>query len=138
MSRRSGRDRRHTVPGRDRPIFVRCSPEEYTAIAAAAAEVGLTPSGYVAEAAVAAASARSVAAGQIHRDAVQALMASRAQLRRYGNNVNQAVRAMNAGADAPPWLQRAVELADTAVVRIDVLVGELSRNASTGRATPRR
>jgi hypothetical protein len=61
-------------------------------------------------------------------------MASRAQLRRYGNNVNQAVRAMNAGADPPPWLQRAVELADTAVVRIDVLVGELSRNGSTGRA----
>jgi uncharacterized protein (DUF1778 family) len=121
MNARVGRDRSHAVPRRPRPIFVRFSEEEYAAIAAAAAGVGLTPSGYVAETAVAAALGRSSAAGLADRDAIRALMAARAQLRRYGNNVNQAVRAMNAGAALPPWLRQAVALADRVVVRIDVL-----------------
>ena len=54
-------------------------------------------------------------------------MASRAQLRRYGNNVNQAVRALNAGAEPPEWLASAIDLANRVVGTIDGNVQVLVR-----------
>jgi uncharacterized protein (DUF1778 family) len=59
-----GVDRRHHYPGRTTQVFVRLSNDEYDDIAAAAARVDLTPSGYVAEAALAAARAVVPAEGQ--------------------------------------------------------------------------
>ena len=37
-------------------------------------------------------------------------MAIRAQLRRYGNNLNQAARILHAGGDPPEWLSGAITL----------------------------
>ena len=53
------------------------------------------------------------------------LMATRAQLRRYGNNVNQIARTLNAGAEPPEWLTSAIALTDRVVHNIDRAVQDL-------------
>ena len=123
MTARQGRDRRHSRPRRPRPIFIRCSEDEYAALAAAAASSGLTPSGYAAEAAVAAAHSRldSLPDPTLARE----LIATRAQLRRYGNNLNQAARTLNAGGDPPEWLKNAIALTDRVIHNIDEAVQDL-------------
>jgi len=120
----SGRHRRHLVDGRERRINVRLDAVEYTDVLAAAKRSGLTPSGFTAEVALAAARR----AGQMPRDDVEAvreLMATRAQLRRYGNNLNQAARMLNAGGGPPEWLESAIALTDRVVQRIDKAVQEV-------------
>ena len=52
-------------------------------------------------------------------------MAGRTQLRRYGNNLNQAARILNAGGDPPEWLKNAIALTDRVVHGIDCVVQEL-------------
>jgi hypothetical protein len=59
------------------------------------------------------------------RRVVLELLASRAQLRRYGNNLNQAARILNAGGDPPEWLQNAIALTDRVVHSIDRAVEEV-------------
>ena len=114
----ASRDRRHGTPRRVHQIYVRCSHAEYDAIRAAAISAGLTPGRYAAEAALAAARASSLPTTD-RRDVVIELMAARAQLRRYGNNLNQAARILNAGGDPPEWLKNAIALTDRAVQRVD-------------------
>ena len=123
MTARQGRDRRHSRPGRPRPIFIRCSENEYATLAAAAASSGLTPSGYAAEAALAAARDRQDSLPD--PVLVRELLATRAQLRRYGNNLNQAARILPAGGDPPEWLRTAIALTDRVVHKIDRTVQDL-------------
>ena len=123
MTARQGRDRRHSRPRRPRPIFIRCSEDEYAALAAAAAASGLTPSGYAAEAALA--TARDRVDSLPDPGLVRELLTTRAQLRRYGNNLNQAARILNAGGDPPEWLTSAVALTDRVVHDIDRAVQDL-------------
>jgi hypothetical protein len=52
-------------------------------------------------------------------------MATRAPLRRYGKNLNQAARVLNAGGDQPEWLPHAIAMANRAVEMIDQTVDEL-------------
>ena len=59
------------------------------------------------------------------------LMAARAQLRRYGNNVNQIARILNAGGEPPESVSSALELTDRTVARIDSAVTDLSRSRRT-------
>ena len=120
----ASRDRRHGTPRRIHQIYVRCSQAEYDAIRAAAISVGLTPGGYAAEAALAAARASSLPTTD-RRDVVIELMTARAQLRRYGNNLNQAARVLNAGGDPPEWLKSAIALTDRVVHSIDKAVQEV-------------
>jgi hypothetical protein len=54
-------------------------------------------------------------------------MSARAQLRRYGNNLNQIARVLNAGGDAPEWLPHTVQLTNTVVARIDTTVEDLTK-----------
>ena len=56
---------------------------------------------------------------------VRELIATRAQLRRYGNNLNQAARILNAGGDPPEWLQSAIALTDRVVQNIDQAIQDL-------------
>lgn len=49
------RSRRYSIPGRDHRTHVRFTADEYAELAAAAERTGLTPTGYVGEAALAAA-----------------------------------------------------------------------------------
>jgi len=114
----ASRDRPHGTPRRVHQIYVRCSPTEYDAIRTAAISAGLTPGGYAAEAALAAARAITPVNGP-EREVLLELMTTRAQLRRYGNNLNQAARILNAGGDPPEWLRNAITLTDQVVQRID-------------------
>jgi hypothetical protein len=51
----TARSRRYSTPGRDHRVFVRLTAGEYAELAAAAQRAGLTTTGYVGEAALAAA-----------------------------------------------------------------------------------
>jgi hypothetical protein len=114
----ASRDRPHGTPRRVHQIHVRCSQAEYDAIRAAAISAGLTPGGYAAEAALAAARA-STPVTRPEREVLLELITARAQLRRYGNTLNQAARILNAGGDPPEWLTNAIALTDRVVERID-------------------
>ena len=97
-------------------------------MAAAARRTGLTPSGYAAEAAWAAAHQSDPPSAGPWREALTEVMAARAQVRRFGVNVNQAVRVLNATGEAPEWLDRAVALTASAVIRLDAVAEDLSRH----------
>lgn len=125
--RRCGRDRVHHVPGRPRQIKLRYSEVELADVAAAARRAGLTPSGFAAEAALAAARGTQPPSSEPWREALTEVMAARAQVRRFGANVNQAVRALNATGESPQWLARAVALAARAVADLDEAAGHLAR-----------
>lgn len=124
---RAGRDRRHSFPGRRHSILLRCTDEEYADLTAAAARSGLTPSGYAAEAAVAAARDNAPPASEPWREALNEVMQARAQVRRFGTNVNQAVRALNATGEPPEWLARAVTFTTSAVQQLDQAATVLAR-----------
>jgi hypothetical protein len=126
-SRGPGRDREHRLPGRCRQLKVRYSDEELAHVVAAAMRSGLTPSGFTAEAALAAARGTRPPDCEPWREALTEVMAARAQVRRFGTNVNQAVRALHGSGEAPEWLDRAVALASRAVDRLDVAAAELCR-----------
>ena len=127
VRRRCGRDRVHHLPGRLRQIKLRYSEAELADVSAAARRAGLTPSGFAAEAALAAARATAPPASEPWREALTEVMAARAQVRRFGANVNQAVRALNATGEPPEWLARAVALAAKAVAELDASATELAR-----------
>ena len=125
----ASRDRPHGTPRRIHQIYVRCSQAEYDAIRAAAIATGLTPGGYAAEAALAAAKAQTPPTG-VERQVLLELMTTRAQLRRYGNNLNQAARSLNAGNNAPAWLGDSIALANRVVDHIDVAASGLCKPVS--------
>ncbi len=94
----ASRHREHRFPGRRRPVQVRFDEEEFAAIALAAGRAGLTPTGYVGAVALAAARGTVPPAPSATQRALAELMQARAQVRRFGGNVNQAVAALNATA----------------------------------------
>ena len=121
------RHREHRFPGRRRPVSVRFAVEEFAAVELAAGRAGLTPTGFVGAAALAAATGSAGPAASESREALAELMAARAAVRRFGVNVNQAVAALNATGEAPDWLGRAVEAAVRAVARVDAAAEALMR-----------
>jgi hypothetical protein len=115
----AGRDRDHQRPARPRVLKLRLSDEEFADVETAASQAGLTPSGYAAEAALAAARGGRPPVPDPWRQALAEVMDARTQVRRFGVNVNQAVRVLNATGEAPEWFGRAVALTDRAVERLD-------------------
>ena len=113
------RHRAHSFPGRRRPVQVRFGENEYAAIALAAGRAGLTPTGYVGAVALAAARGTVPPAPSQTQAALAELMQARAQVRRFGGNVNQAVAALHSTGEAPEWLAEAVELTARAVRLVD-------------------
>ena len=107
--RRAPRPRLRQHAQRDQVRSVRLTRDELRAVQQAAAEVGLTTAGFLADAAVAVARAQHGPGSWIvdQRGLVQELMTATAQLARVGNNLNQAVRALNSGGQAP-YLDEAV------------------------------
>jgi hypothetical protein len=124
--RAAGRDRAH-LPGRSRQVKLRYSEDELADVAAAASRSGLTPAGFAAEAALAAARGTSPPASEPWREALLEVIAARTQVRRFGSNVNQAVRALHGTGEAPDWLDRAVAVTARAVERLDGAAADLSR-----------
>jgi len=123
----AARHRQHRFPGRDTVVKVRYAADEHAAVASAAGQAGLTTAGYVACAALAAATDSPAPTQAPLRELLSELLAARTALRRYAVNVNQAVAALNSGADAPVWLQRAAAGASRAVARVDEVTAQVSR-----------
>jgi hypothetical protein len=131
---RSGRDRRHQSPRRRRTVAAAFTDAEYAALAAAARRVGLTPTGFCAQAALA--SAESPANGTLppigadpRMEALAQTQVELAALRtavvRVGTNLNQAVAAMQAKGEAPVWLRHVVEQCGRALAAIDDTASQL-------------
>ena len=100
-------------------LTLRYSAAEYADIRDAAQAAGVTATSYAADAAIAAARGRAGEVNGMDRQVMLELLATRAQLRRYGNNLNQAARILNAGGDPPEWLRNAIALTDRIVQRVD-------------------
>lgn len=118
---------------RIRQITVSYDDDEYTAIQTAARQAGLTPTGYVAEAAIATATDRDAPAADPARLLLAELMAARTQVRRFAVNVNQAVHQLNGTGDPPAWLDRSVDITTRAVERLDELALQISASLPGGR-----
>lgn len=123
----AARHRQHRFPGRDKVVKVRYDADEHAAVASAAGQAGLTTAGYVASAALAAATESPPPTQAPLRELLSELLAARTALRRYAVNVNQAVAALNSGAEVPVWLQRAAAGASRAVARVDEVTVQVSR-----------
>jgi uncharacterized protein (DUF1778 family) len=121
------RHRQHRFPGRDKVVKVRYGADEHAAVASAAGQAGLTTAGYVASAALAAATDSPPPTQAPLRELLTELLAARTALRRYAVNVNQAVAALNSGEEVPVWLQRAAARASRAVTRVDEVTVQVSR-----------
>lgn len=124
--RRGGAHRQHLRPGRRRHIQIRLDDNEYAAIAAAAADIGLTPTGYTAEVVVATARGTSVEA--------QALPTSRltwlAQVQRELFIVRIAlidIAAANHDDQSPIPPAMLISRCADAVQRLDDAVAEIDR-----------
>jgi uncharacterized protein (DUF1778 family) len=133
--RATGRDRRHLTPRRPRQVKIRYTDDEYATLADAARLAGLTATGYAAEAALAAATNAVPPSTAPWRVVLAELMAARGQVRRFGSNVNQAARALNALGEAPDWLDRAVEVTERAVTRLDEAAAAVAASARADRRT---
>jgi hypothetical protein len=123
----AARHRQHRFPGRDKVVKVRYDADEHAAVASAAGQAGLTTAGYVASAALAAATDSPPPTQAPLRELLSELLVARTALRRYAVNVNQAVAALNSGAEVPVWLQRAAAGASRAVARVDEVTVQVSR-----------
>ncbi len=121
------RDRAHRFPGRRNALKVLYDDVELASVRAAAQLAGLTPTGYVAAAALSLSGAGVAPATSVDRALLAELLQGRTALRRYGVNLNQAVAAMNSGGSAPVWLVQAVSGCARASARMDRASVELSR-----------
>jgi hypothetical protein len=135
--RAPGRDRDHQRPARPRQVKLRVSQDEYATIAGAARDAGLTPSGYAAETALAAAAGADPPSAVPWRTALAELIEARTQVRRIGTNINQAARAINADGEPPTWLEHALTITERAIQSLDVSAAALQRLASTHPAAHR-
>jgi hypothetical protein len=148
---RTGRYRPHEFPARPCRIAPSFTAEEYEAIAKAAARVGLTPTGFCAQSAIAAASPppphtgpaatgdgahaggnRSGPAGRDERrEALASAQAELAETRiavvRIGTNLNQAVRILNTTGEAPVWLRHVAEICARALRGVDEAASRVHR-----------
>ena len=121
------RHRKHLRPGRSHLLRVSYSDDELDALRSAAERTGLTLTGYVAAAALAAAQGPAVAApAPVSREVLGELILARAQVRRFGSLLNQVAARLNSGKEPPVWLDRAVALGERAVARVDNAAARIS------------
>ena len=123
------RYRPHAATARSEQLRLRLTAAELDILREAAARAGLTPSGYAAEAAVAAAHGVEAPTLAPWREALRELMLLRGQLRRIGSNLNQASRAINVDGQAPIWLERLCGLVERNVAQVDAATEALRRLA---------
>ncbi|MEV7864667.1 mobilization protein [Streptomyces sp. NPDC088124] len=125
--RKAGKGKSRPRDKKQRPAHsVRLNGQELDIIQSGADHVGMSVAGFLAHSALAAARDQSRTAAMIatERDILTALFGVRRQLGWAGSNVNQAVKALNSGADAPHFaaaltdLQRAARAVQRAADRI--------------------
>jgi hypothetical protein len=130
---RTGRDRRHLFPGRERRISPSFSADEHAEVTAAARRSGLTPTGFCAVASLAAARGEtgtavpSSAEYEALRDLQADLFDVRTAVNRVGANLNQTVTALNATGDAPQWLRTVAAMCGRTLSAVDEVVSTLHR-----------
>lgn len=127
-----GRDRRHQYPGRPRRIAPTFTEQETAELRQAAAAAGLTPTGFLAEAGLAAARGIERPAGldplrEALADLQVELFDVRTAVGRIGTNLNQAVAAFHATGDAPDWLVRSAALCEQRMARVDETIALVDR-----------
>ncbi|GGM86397.1 hypothetical protein ACFFX1_34140 [Dactylosporangium sucinum] len=131
-----GSDRRHQFPGRQRRVNLRFDEEEHRDVVGAADRAGLTPAGFCATAALAAARGTTPPGGRVPGTAVtrhelaelqRELFAARTAIIRTGTNLNQALAALNATGEAPVWLGLAVARCERSLGQLDLLVADVDR-----------
>ncbi|WP_213454912.1 hypothetical protein [Rhizomonospora bruguierae] len=131
-----GADRRHQFPGRRQRINLRLDDTEHGDVVAAASRAGLTPTGFCADAALAAARGNTAPGSLIAGTGVtraelatlqRELFAARTAITRTGTNLNQATAALNATGEAPVWLDHAVRRCVQALDKLDALVADIDR-----------
>jgi hypothetical protein len=128
---RAGRDRDHLFPGRGWRAGPTFNQDERAVIVAVAKAADLTPTGYIASAALAHARGECAGTGggvgstlggdglEVLRQVLGELFETRTALNRVGTNLNQAVAAFNATGQPPVWLADAVRLVTRAVTMVD-------------------
>jgi hypothetical protein len=129
----SARHRRHRAnntgrrSGGGRHISLWYDNNEYGDVAAAAARTGLTPTSFVAAAALAVARDAKPPVPSPMRDLLVEFNAARTLVGRFGTNVNQAVATLHTTGEPPPALIRAVEVCTRAAERLDRVVARMQR-----------
>lgn len=132
----TARYRGHVDAPRSCQVRLRFTPAELEAVTAAADRAQLTPSGYAAETAVAAALRLAAPSPTPWDDGLTELALTRSQLRRIGANLNQAARILNVDGVAPIWLERACWIVQRSVSRLDAATAEVHHLARR-RTSPR-
>jgi hypothetical protein len=129
----AGRRRSQDSTRRSLRLTPRFSVQERAEIEVAAASVGMTVTGFCAEAALTAARRLPMSYGAARdREALarlqRQLFEARTAVNRFGNNVNQAVAALHSTGQPPvEALAHAVALCARAVRNVDELIDELHR-----------
>lgn len=130
-TRPRGRDRSHRGSGRPHRVNARFTDSELSEIETAAAAVGMTPTGFLAEAGLAAARGAPPAALDPMRESLAQLEVelfdTRVAVGRIGTNLNQAVSALNATGQAPAWLERVAWLCEQRMLRLDAVISRVDR-----------
>jgi uncharacterized protein (DUF1778 family) len=129
-----GRPRSYLRSGRTLRLNVRFSKQERAEIDVAAAAIGMTPTGFAAEAALLAARGTpmtldaTLAQRETFARLQRQLFEARTAVNRFGNLVNQAVAALHATGQPPiEALAHATALCTRAVRNLDDLIDELHR-----------
>lgn len=133
---RTGTNRRSPkATPRSKQVFVRLSESEHEDLAVAAQRADLTTTTtFVAEAALAAARnlpgpadpAASITRAEL-AELQHELFATRSEVARVGNNLNQAAKLLNSLGRTPTWLDEAVAHCDATLAHIDDVASEIDR-----------
>jgi len=120
--------RAHQRPGRPHRLHLRLSGQELSLLEAAAAQAGLTVTGFAAKAAVAAASDGDGPgpSGDL-RELQRELFAARRSVTLFGSNVNQAAAAWHSTGELPEWAAEAVRRCQQAVDLLDEVTARIHR-----------
>jgi hypothetical protein len=131
-----GIDRRHRFPGRQHRIHLRFDPDEHRDVTDAAARAGLTPTGFCAETALAAArrltgpDQPAMTSGLTRAEVAtlqRGLFAVRNTLVRLATALAEAITAFHDHDPTPPWLGAAVSAAEQALAGVDRIVAVIDR-----------
>jgi hypothetical protein len=142
-----GHDRTHQFPGRERRINLRLDAAEHDEIVDAAGRLGITPSGFCAESALAAARGLTPPGGLIPGTGITREELAQLQRKLFhaenlvniaGRNLNQAVAALNATGVAPNWLELAVRRHEQTAEVLESVVEEIDNRLRRAERMPRR
>jgi hypothetical protein len=124
-----GRDRTHLYPGRARRLTPRFTVEEREELEAAARAVGMTPTGFLAEAGLAYARQTRPARLEPVREQLRLLQLDLFQTRtitgRIAANLDQALAMFQAAGHAPAWLEQAAQSCVQRLAALDEVINQV-------------